>query len=181
MKSKSLRDKIVKTKVVITDVDGVLTDGGIYYSEEGDELKKFNIRDGVGVALLKFAGLKVGAITGESTELIMKRMKKIGMDFVYTGISDKLVSLHQHLDSNGLHPYEVAYVGDELNDHCLLGHVGIFFTVPDANRLIRQRADLILSVCGGQGVLRSVAEIILDDRGLLNAAVEAYLASKLST
>ncbi len=162
-------------RVVITDVDGVLTDGGMYYAENGDEFKKFNVRDGVGCALLQLAGIKVGVFTGEGGKLIERRVKKIGADFLFTEVRDKLACLNNYLTENGLTKDCVAYIGDEINDHCLLGNVGLFFAVADANDLIRQKADFTLQILGGDGALREVAQLILTAQKKLSHTLEMYL------
>jgi len=95
MKKNDLEKKCKGIRLVISDVDGVLTDGGMYYGENGDELKKFNVRDGVGVVLLQLAGLKVGAFTGENTQMVERRMQKIGMDFLFSNVKDKSACLDE--------------------------------------------------------------------------------------
>ena len=170
-----LKKKCRAIRVVITDVDGVLTDGGMYYAENGDELKKFNVRDGVGCILLRLAGLKVGAFTGEAGELIKRRMKKIGADFFFTEVKDKLACLNRYIAENGLTKDQVAYIGDEINDYCLLDSVGLFFAVADANDLIRRKADFCLQTPGGSGALRETATIILTAQNALQTALDLYI------
>jgi len=169
-----LEAKCRRVKAVITDVDGVLTDGGMYYSESGDELKKFNVRDGVGVVLLKLAGIKVGAMTGEKTALVERRLLKIGGDFLYVGIEDKLACLGEIVRNLQVLPENVAYVGDEINDYALLGQVGLFLTVADANPLVKAKADHVLETRGGEGALREAAALILEAQGRIEEALEAY-------
>lgn len=163
--------------LVITDVDGVLTDGGMYYSESGGELKKFNVRDGVGVVLMQLAGLRVGAFTGEATKLVERRLKKIGVDFMFSQVKDKLNCLNKCLSDNNYKANEVAYIGDEINDYCLLGKVGLFFAVADANPAIKNKADFVLETPGGQGPLREVAQVLLAAQGKLKKAIESYVTN----
>lgn len=162
-------------RLVITDADGVLTDGGMYYSEKGDELKKFNVRDGVGVVLMQLAGIRVGAFTGEATKLVERRLKKIGVDFIFTRVKNKLDCLEKCLSEENYHAAEAAYIGDEINDYCLLGKVGLFFAVADANPIIKEKADFVLETPGGQGSLREVAQILLSAQGKLDQALESYV------
>jgi len=169
-----LKEKCLAIQAVITDVDGVMTDGGMYYGEGGDELKKFNVRDGVGVVLLRSAGIKVGAMTGESTHLVKRRMKKIGMDFLYCGVRDKSAVLKEFLAKSGLKKENVAYIGDEINDICLLGEVGLFLAVADGCQEIRDRADYVLKTRGGRGTLREAAEIILTATGKMKESFAIY-------
>jgi YrbI family 3-deoxy-D-manno-octulosonate 8-phosphate phosphatase len=175
MTEAELKKKCLAIRVVITDVDGVLTDGGMYYAENGDELKKFNVRDGVGCVLLQLAGMKVGAFTGEAGKLIGRRIKKIGADFLFMEVRDKRASLSNYLTENGLTKDCVAYIGDEINDYSLLSSVGLFFAVADANDLIRQKADVVLQTRGGDGALREAAQLILTAQEKLNEALEMYL------
>jgi YrbI family 3-deoxy-D-manno-octulosonate 8-phosphate phosphatase len=163
--------------MVITDIDGVLTDGGMYYTENGDEIKKFNVRDGVGVRLLQLAGLKVGAVTGERTEIVQRRIDKIDMDFVFRGITDKFSCLKEIIKEHNLQPARIAYIGDEINDYSLLEKVGLFFCPADANMIIKEKADHILQYKGGEGILREVATIILKNQNKLDPALKKYLSN----
>lgn len=175
MKRAWLRLRCRALRVVVTDVDGVLTDAGVYYGEAGDELKKFSIRDGAGVALLKSAGLTVGAITGESHALVARRMKKIGADFLLSGVRDKLQAVERHAARNGFALSEMGYLGDEINDVCMLGKVGVFFAPADAAPEIRSNADMVLETRGGEGALREAAQIILAYQGKLEDAIDEYV------
>jgi 3-deoxy-D-manno-octulosonate 8-phosphate phosphatase (KDO 8-P phosphatase) len=126
------------------------------------------------VALLQLAGIKVGLMTGESLQLLIRRAKKIQTDFLFYGVRDKLACLNNYLEKNNIKNEQVAFVGDEINDYCLLHHVGLFITVPDASRLIRQKADLILDTAGGKGALREVAELILCSKGSYEQIFQKY-------
>lgn len=176
MKSSEFERRCRKIRVVIADIDGVLTDGGMYYSETGDELKKFNVRDGVGVVLMRLAGLKVGAMTGENIKLVKRRLRKIGIDFFFTGVKNKKVCLDRYLSESGYSLEEVAFIGDEINDYCLLKKVGLFLAVADAGRKIRDEADCVLKTAGGGGVLREVAEILLEAQQTYQDAIEQYVS-----
>lgn len=175
MKGAQLKARCRTLRVVVTDVDGVLTDAGVYYGEAGDELKKFSIRDGAGVALLKCAGLRVGAITGETHELVARRMKKIGADFLLSGVTDKLDALERFAADEKFKLSQIAYLGDEINDVCLLGRVGVFFAVADAAAEVRARADVVLATRGGEGALREAARIVLEAQGKFPAALDEYV------
>ena len=174
MNSDIFKERCRKIRVVVTDVDGVLTDGGMYYGDDGVELKRFNVRDGAGIALLQAAGLKTGLLTGEISPLIERRAAKIGADFLWTGIKDKLSCLQDFADKTGITLEAIAYIGDEINDCQLPGRTGLFFTVPDGNRLIQEKADWILETPGGNGVLREVALLILETQGTLQEAMRCY-------
>ena len=176
MKYKNIEQKCRKIRVVISDVDGVLTDGGMYYTECGDEIKKFNVRDGAGVALLKASGILVGAMTGESSLLVIRRMRKMGMQFVITGARNKKYTLAKFLSKHKYCQEDVACIGDEINDFCLFGHLGVFFAVKDACDAIKEKADYVLSTSGGQGAFREVAELILTARGEYASSMDKYLS-----
>lgn len=173
--NRNIIERCKKIRLVITDVDGVLTDGGMYYSETGEELKKFNVRDGVGVALLKLAGTKIGCITGEKNELVKRRAEKMGMDFFAVGVCDKLKYLENYMADNDFEKEEIAYIGDEINDYCLLGRTGLFFTVYDANDIIKEKADFVLQTHGGSGALREVANILLSAQKKLQETLQSYI------
>jgi YrbI family 3-deoxy-D-manno-octulosonate 8-phosphate phosphatase len=151
-----------KVRLVAMDVDGVLTDAGMYYTESGDELKKFNTRDGMGVAQVRAAGLKTAILTGESTELVRRRGAKLRIDHVFVGVSDKLTCMRELLSELDLTLEQVAYIGDDINDYELLCHVGLAAAVRDASRLPRSVAHLITEAKGGEGAVRELCEIILE-------------------
>jgi len=165
-------------RVLVTDVDGVLTDGGIYYGESGAEMKKFNIRDGVGCALLKIAGIQVGIMTSEKSLIAVHRARKIGVDFVVYGAKNKLRSFRDYMKKKNLKPENVAYIGDEINDAVLLGKVGLFFTVQDGCKRILELADVVLRVNGGEGALKTCAEIILQTLGAYEKTYSRYVKNQ---
>jgi YrbI family 3-deoxy-D-manno-octulosonate 8-phosphate phosphatase len=149
-------------RLVAMDVDGVLTDAGMYYTETGDELKKFNTRDGMGVALVREAGLKTAILTRERTSLVERRGAKMRIDHVFIGVTDKLTCMRELLEQLGLTLDQVAYIGDDVNDYELLCHVGLAVAVRDASRLPKSVAHLITEAKGGEGAVRELCEIILE-------------------
>ena len=157
-----VRERARKVRLVAMDVDGVLTDAGMYYTERGDELKKFNTRDGMGVARVRAAGLKTAILTGESTQLVVRRGEKLKIDRIFIGVSDKLGCMASLLETLGLTLDQVAYIGDDLNDYELLCHVGLAAAVRDASRLPKSVAHLITEAKGGEGAVRELCEIILE-------------------
>ena len=153
-----------KIKLFLTDVDGVLTDGGMYYSENGDEMKKFNTRDGMAIQLLRNAGIKTGIITSENTKIVANRAKKIGIDYLYQGKIDggKLAAALEICEKEKISLDEVAYVGDDINCHELLSNVGYAFCPADAIKEIKNiNGIIILQTNGGNGVIREVADMLL--------------------
>src|SRR3954449_9947059 len=124
-----VRARARKIRLVAMDVDGVLTDAGMYYTENGDELKKFNTRDGMGVALVREAGLKTAILTRESTRMVERRGAKMRIDHVFIGVTDKLICMRDLLAKRDLTLDQVAYIGDDVNDYELLCHVGLAVAV----------------------------------------------------
>jgi YrbI family 3-deoxy-D-manno-octulosonate 8-phosphate phosphatase len=157
-----VRARARKIRLVAMDVDGVLTDAGMYYTESGDELKKFNTRDGMGVALVREAGLKTAILTRESTRLVERRGAKLRIDHIFVGVTDKLTCMRTLLGELGLTLEQVAYIGDDVNDYELLCHVGLAAAVRDASRLPKSVAHIITEAKGGEGAVRELCEIILE-------------------
>jgi len=157
-----INDEAIKNiKCVLTDSDGVLTDGGMYYSENGDELKKFNTKDGMGFKLLREAGIITGIITGENIELVRRRAEKMKVDEVYLGIQDKIKILNEVCAKHNLDYEEVAYIGDDINDLEVIKVVGLGCTVNDGMECVKEVAKVITKAKGGEGAVREVVEIIL--------------------
>jgi YrbI family 3-deoxy-D-manno-octulosonate 8-phosphate phosphatase len=156
-----LAQKANEIRLVCTDVDGVLTDGGMYYSETGDELKKFNTRDGMGVALLKAAGIEVAIITGEQTELVAQRAAKLKVAHLFQGIKNKLHVVGDLLDRLNLSWSQVAYIGDDINDLEVIKESGLSATVNDGMDVLKGEVSYVCKLPGGSGAFREFAELIL--------------------
>ena len=157
---------MVNIKVFLTDVDGVMTDGGMYYSENGEELKKFNTRDGMAFELLRNAGIKTGIITSENTKIVANRAAKIKADFLYQGKKEggKLAAAQEICNSQGISLENVAYIGDDINCISLLQNVGIAACPSDAVDAVKAIPRIIiLKKRGGEGCVREFAEIILNN------------------
>jgi N-acylneuraminate cytidylyltransferase len=153
-------------KLLLSDVDGVLTDAGMYYTEDGDELKKFNTYDGMGFQLLQKRGVKVGIITKEDRELNRRRAKKLGLDFHYHGVDNKLELVQKLCLELGIGLQEVAYIGDDVNDKELLEAVGLAACPANARNSIKAIPGIIrLSTAGGSGAVRELVENFLLQRG----------------
>lgn len=147
-------------KAFLTDCDGCLTDGGMYYSEKGDELKKFNTRDGVAFSLFKKAGIATGIITSERVKLNERRANKIGVDYFFGGVNDKLGIVKKLCNELGLSLDEIAYLGDDLNDLEVIRNVGMSFCPADAVAEIKRECDFVCLTMGGKGVVREVYGVI---------------------
>jgi len=155
------KNKIKKIKLVLTDVDGVLTDGGMYYSSKGDIMKKFFVRDGMGVTLLKNHGISTIIVTKEKNQIITQWYKKMKVKKLYDGILDKgaiLIKICAKFDAT---PEQICYIGDDINDLSLLEKVGFSVTPDDGIIDAKTICDYVSNAKGGRGVLREVADLIL--------------------
>ncbi len=153
-----------KIRMLLTDCDGCLTDGGMYYSENGDELKKFNTKDGMGFALLKSQGILTGIITQENRELNIRRAKKLKVDVIQQGCVDKVSAINEIAKKYELDLDEVAYIGDDVNDLAVLKKVGYGACPINAADQVKAVASYICNAKGGEGVIREVAEQIIKSR-----------------
>ncbi|MBT8379804.1 MAG: HAD-IIIA family hydrolase [Ignavibacteria bacterium] len=161
-KNISLKEKLEKIKVVITDNDGVLTDTGVYYSEKGEELKRFSIRDGMGVERLrKQAGIETIIITGEKSGSVKARARKLQIEEYYLGVKNKLDLLDEILKRNEINEENIAFIGDDVNDLQIMERVGFKATPADGTIFIKKIADYICENKSGNGAFREVAELIL--------------------
>ncbi len=158
----SVNVKAKKIKLVIFDVDGVLTDGMMNYGPDGELFKQFNVKDGVGIKLLQEQGISVAVITAKQSAPLSQRMKDLSIRYFYPGCSDKLTACQQLLTQLSLKDEQVSYVGDDVIDLAVMEHVGLAIAVKDAHFLVKQQADYISKTSGGQGVAREVADLILD-------------------
>lgn len=156
-------DKARNIKLLLTDCDGVLTDGGVYYSGRGEELKRFSMRDGMGVERLRNeVGVEVGLITGERSELVKLRADKLGLTEVHMKIADKAEAFREILLRRGFEPNQVAYIGDDYNDLGVLRIAGLTACPADAMPAVCAQADYICRNPGGHGAFREFAELIID-------------------
>jgi len=161
---KSPRKVFKDLKLFATDVDGVLTDAGMYYGESGEELKKFNTRDGMGIKLLQAEGVMIAIITMEQTKIVARRAKKLGVTEVFQGAKDK-VSVLAHLSEKFNIPFEqMAYMGDDVNDVGALQTVGYAAAPADCVDQVRQMVHYICQKKGGEGAVREVIDMILAAR-----------------
>jgi 3-deoxy-D-manno-octulosonate 8-phosphate phosphatase (KDO 8-P phosphatase) len=159
-----LADLVVRARrirLVLTDCDGVLTDGGVYYSERGEEMKRFNIRDGMGVMRLREHGIATGIVTGETSPSVRTRAAKLQIEELHLGIKDKPACLQAILARTGLAADEVAFIGDDTNDVEVLRLVGFAACPGDATSFARAEADFHCQAAGGHGCFRELAEFII--------------------
>lgn len=166
MNNAELKARLRQIKMLLTDVDGVLTDCGMYYTEKGDEIKKFNTRDGMGVVLLQRVGVKVGIITKERSEIVARRAVKLGITEVHQGVTRKIKALAEICKRHNLNTQEVCYIGDDVNDVPVLKEVGLGVAPADAVPQAKAAAFYVTEKKGGEGVVREVANMILEARAL---------------
>ena len=163
-------------KLVLTDIDGVWTDGGMYYDNTGNEWKRFNTSDSAGVVFCRNMGIPVGIITGEDTEIVKRRAEKLKIDYLFMGIKDKLKTARQLCDELNINlEKEVAYIGDDVNDIPLLKKVRISATPANAPEYVKPFAKWHLKKSGGEGVFREFVEKIMDENNLGEDILKSYL------
>lgn len=170
------RDAARKIRLLVLDVDGVLTDGRLYYGNSGEELKAFHIQDGLGIKLLQRQGIEVAIITGRTSALLERRTRELGIERVIQGREDKLTALEELRRQHPLPLEAIAYMGDDLPDLAAIRTVGLGMTVANGSTTVARHARWQSSRKGGEGAVREAAEFILDAQGKLDDAVEPYLA-----
>jgi 3-deoxy-D-manno-octulosonate 8-phosphate phosphatase (KDO 8-P phosphatase) len=164
-------DRLKKIKMVLLDVDGVLTAGEIIYSDNGEQIKIFNVKDGVGIRLLKEAGFKVGIITGRKGRALHHRCINLGIDLIFEGVRHKDQVLDTVTAQTGISKEAMAYVGDDLPDLPVMKQVGLAVAVADAHEILRQQAHIITRARGGKGAVRELSEAILKAQGLWDGLI----------
>ena len=161
-------------RLAVFDVDGVLTDGGLVLGPEGEEYKVFHVRDGLGLVMLREAGLKVAVISARSAPVVAERMAALGIEHVAQGRDDKRVALLELADRLGVKPAEIAYVGDDLVDLPAMAVAGLPIAVADAHPKVLESAKWVTRRTGGRGAAREVCEMLLDAQGLLEERIARY-------
>jgi 3-deoxy-D-manno-octulosonate 8-phosphate phosphatase (KDO 8-P phosphatase) len=174
----ALAEKLQAVKAVILDVDGVLTDGGIYYDPTGREIKRFHVADGLGMELLRHAGIRVVILSGRVAEAITRRAAELRVTDCYQGVRDKKGQIEKLRQQWQLKAEELLYVGDDLNDLPAFEAVGVRVAVANADDMLQSQAHYVTQATGGNGAVREVCEWLLKARGEWEKAVEAYLQSR---
>jgi len=173
-----IAEKLKHTDLLLLDVDGVLTRGTLIYSDNGSELKMFNVKDGLGMRLLMESGIQIGIVTGRKSPALMHRCQDLGIETIYTGITDKAALLNRICEETGILPNRMAFMGDDLPDLPLMNAVGLSITVADAHPIIIDQADMTTRAPGGAGAVREVCEAILKSRSMWDAIINRYHYSK---
>ena len=176
-KGTQMQDILNRTKnikLLIFDVDGVLTDGSIIIGDDGEEYKAFHSRDGHGTKLLQYTGVEVGIITGRTSKVGEHRMTSLGINHVYQGQKVKLPAFEKMIKQLELKPEQCAYVGDDWVDLAIMSRVGLAIAVQDAAPLVREKAHWITKANGGKGAAREVCELIMKGQGNLQDQIERH-------
>ena len=173
-----LLDLSLKTRhirLVAFDVDGVLTDGRLYYSESGDAMKAFDVRDGMGMKLLQDAGIELAIITSRRAPSVLLRAADLGISHVQQGVADKRTAFDELLAGMAIAPEEAAFMGDDLVDLPVFRRCGFAATVADAPALLKRHADYVTRATGGHGAVREFCEMLLHSRGALTAQTRRFI------
>lgn len=173
-----LQQRLQAVKAVLLDVDGVLTDGSIYYDHTGREMKRFHVADGLGIELLRHAGLRVAILSGRVSEAIARRAAELKIAETYQGVRDKKAQIEKLRQQWEMKAEELLYVGDDLNDLPAFEAVGVRVAVANAVQELKEQAHYVTRTPGGSGAVREVCEWLLKARGQWNQAVEEYLRSR---
>lgn len=169
-------EKAAKIKLVIFDIDGVLTTGALFLDNEGNEYKAFNSKDGHGLRMLQDGGVEVAIITGRQSELVQHRAKDLGITRIYQGKREKLPAYEELLAETGLSHEDIAYVGDDVVDLPVMTKVGLAICVQDGHAFVKKHAHWITENNGGCGAGRDVCELILESQGKLQDMLQSYIS-----
>ncbi|MGD8618063.1 MAG: 3-deoxy-manno-octulosonate-8-phosphatase KdsC [Gammaproteobacteria bacterium] len=172
---KDLNEKATRIRLLIFDVDGVLTDGSLFVGDDGQEYKAFNSRDGHGIKMLLKYGVEIAIITGRTSRVVEHRMANLGITHVYQGKLDKLPAYEELRGKLGISPEETAYVGDDVVDLPVMRRVGLAIAVQDAHPLVRQHSHWQTPSAGGRGAARDVCEMLMEAKGVLQEELGHYL------
>jgi 3-deoxy-D-glycero-D-galacto-nononate 9-phosphatase len=162
-------------KIVFTDIDGVWTDGGMYYDQSGNEWKKFNTSDSAGILMFRALNIPVVIITGENTSIVERRAAKLKIEHVFQGVSNKLAVATELCGKMGIRLSDAAYIGDDIGDVALLCAVGIAGAPANAPVYIRDKAQIVTTLKGGEGAFREFAERILSKEGVLESTLKKII------
>lgn len=168
--SAKVLERAQSIRLLICDVDGVMSDGLIYMGNQGEELKTFNVRDGYGIRCLLTSNIEVAIITGRNAKLLEDRAKTLGIRHLYQGQSDKLLAFRELLDTLSLQADEVAYIGDDLIDWPVMAKVGLSVAVKDAHPILLPKVHYVTQIPGGRGAVREICDLILLAQGKLEDA-----------
>ena len=172
MASLSVMEKASHIKALVLDVDGILSNGFLSFTNSGEEIKSFDIRDGLGMKLVQKAGIKVAVITGRSSNIVNNRMQSLGVDVIVQGREDKGIALREVCATLQLDPEDCAYMGDDWPDLAAMQIAGLAITVPNAHAEVRKRANLITQAYGGRGAVREFCDILLQAKDVYDVLLQ---------
>ncbi len=172
--AQSLDDRARAVRMIVFDIDGVLTDGSLFYGDDGQEYKAFNSRDGHGIKMLRASGVEAGIITGRTSQVVLHRARNLGINHIFQGAHDKLVAFDALLREQGLGAEQIAYMGDDIVDLPILRRCGLAITVPDAPTEVKARCHLVTQAGAGHGAAREVCEFIMRAQGTWAAQLALY-------
>ncbi|WP_100550671.1 KdsC family phosphatase [Caedibacter taeniospiralis] len=170
-----LKEKLAEIKLLILDVDGVLTDGKIILGNDGNEIKNFDVKDGLGMLLLQKFGIKLAVITGKTSKIVETRLMALGVKDVYQGQKNKLQAFDDLLAKYEFTPYEVAYMGDDLPDLAIMAKSLVTFAPSDAVAIVKSKVDYVTLSKGGQGAVREICDLILDAKGVYQVVLQDFI------
>jgi 3-deoxy-D-manno-octulosonate 8-phosphate phosphatase (KDO 8-P phosphatase) len=172
----NVMDRASRVRVAAFDVDGILTDGRLYYTDSGEEIKAFHVQDGHGIKMLSESGITVAIITSRTSRVVENRARDLGIGFLFQGVANKLDTLHDLLRRLQIDMQEASYMGDDLIDLPVLRRCGFAASVPDAPAVVRKHAHYVTRAAGGCGAVREFAELVMQAQGTLDARHAEYLA-----
>jgi 3-deoxy-D-manno-octulosonate 8-phosphate phosphatase (KDO 8-P phosphatase) len=163
-------------RLIAFDIDGIMTDGGLYLSDSGEEFKRFNSLDGHGLKMLKASGVELAIITGRTSRCVELRARNLGITHLFQGVEDKLATMQTLLTQLDIPAAAAAYMGDDVVDLPVMRRMALALTVPEAPQVVRDHAHYVARRSGGQGAVREVCELIMSAQGTLDAQLAPYLA-----
>jgi len=172
------QSRATRIKLVAFDIDGVMTDGGLHYTDDGGELKTFNVQDGLGLKFMQRAGIELAIVTGRTSGVVAARAADLGIEHVFQGVANKRVALAGLLEKLGLHWHECAFMGDDVIDLPAMMLCGLAIAPANARPLVKEHAHLITDASGGRGAVREAIEFMLAAQGKLDAAFAPYLIAQ---
>lgn len=172
----NVNDRAAKVELLLMDVDGVLTDGGLYYGHDGEAMKRFDVKDGHGIVLCRSVGLASGILTARSSTIVEKRGTELGMKHILQGRRDKAAGFREILETTGLTAEQVCYIGDDINDIPVLRQVGFSAAPADARPEVLEKVHYVCKHAGGHGAVRELCELLLKAKGLWEEVLRHHLA-----
>ncbi|MDD2722085.1 MAG: HAD family hydrolase [Gallionella sp.] len=167
--------RVKLVRLVVFDVDGVMTDGGLFLTDSGEEMKRFNSLDGHGIKMLRASGVEVAIITGRTSRCVERRAENLGITHVYQGVERKLDAMVDLLNKLNMSRDEAAYMGDDVVDLCVMRHVGLSISVPESPQIVREHSNYVTRRSGGHGAVREACELIMSVQGTLDTQLARYL------